>query len=156
MSDRPLRLLFVCLGNICRSPAAEGVMQKMLADRGLQARVQVDSAGTSSFHIGEPADSRMRSAAKSRGFELSSRARMIHRRDFAEFDLIVAMDHNNMRELQSYPEAATGRVRMLSDFLEDAWPRDVPDPYYGGDEGFTTVLDMLQAACPQIIAELLL
>lgn len=154
MPDRPQRLLFVCLGNICRSPAAEGVMQKLLEDRGLQDWIEVDSAGTSSFHIGEPADARMRAAASQRGFALTSRARMVHRRDFAEFDLIVAMDQNNLRALQAYPEAASGQVRLLSGFLDASWPREVPDPYYGGDEGFGVVLDMLEAACPKILEQL--
>lgn len=151
MSQRPQRLLFVCLGNICRSPAAEGVMKRLVSARGLSQHIEIDSAGTSSFHIGEPADSRMRAAAASRGIELTSRARMVHRRDFAEFDLIVAMDGKNLRELLTYPEAAAGCVRLLSDFLDDSWPCDVPDPYYGGEAGFMTVLDMLEQACPRIL-----
>ncbi len=154
MSVRSQRLLFVCLGNICRSPAAEGVMQKLLVDRKLSDRFEVDSAGTSSFHIGEPADRRMRAAAARRGYDLTSRARMIHRRDFGEFDMVIAMDQNNLRELRRYPEAASGRLCLLSDFLDESWPRDVPDPYYGGDEGFETVLDMLATACPKILEHL--
>ena len=154
MTIQPRRLLFVCLGNICRSPAAEGVMQKLLDGQNLSERIQVDSAGTSSYHIGEPADRRMRTAAASRGFDLTSRARMIHRRDFADFDLIVAMDQANLQELLSYSEAQAERIRKLSDFLEPHWPRDVPDPYHGGDEGFFTVLDMLEAACPKILTTL--
>jgi protein-tyrosine phosphatase len=154
MSNRPQRILFVCLGNICRSPAAEGVMQRIVNDRRLGDRLHIDSAGTSSFHIGEPADKRMRAAAKRRGIALTSRARMVHRRDFKEFDLVVAMDGKNYQELMSYPEAVEGQVRMLSDFLSDDWPKDVPDPYYGGDEGFDQVLDMLEAACPNLLAEL--
>lgn len=149
------RLLFVCLGNICRSPAAEGVMKKLLSERKLSDRLDVDSAGTSSFHIGEPADRRMRDAAARRGIELTSRARMIHRRDFTEFNLLIAMDKKNRLELQSYPEAASAQVCLLSDFLDESWPREVPDPYYGGDEGFGMVLDMLAAACPMILDRLL-
>ena len=155
MALRPQRLLFVCLGNICRSPAAEGVMQKLIDGQELSERIEVDSAGTSSYHIGEPADRRMLAAAASRGFDLTSRARMVHRRDFADFDMIVAMDQANMQELLSYSEARPERVHKLSDFLEPHWPRDVPDPYLGGTEGFFTVLDMLEAACPKIIASLL-
>jgi protein-tyrosine phosphatase len=128
-------------------------MNKLLVDRNLSACFEVDSAGTSSFHIGEPADSRMRSAAARRGIELTSRARMIHRRDFAEFDMVIVMDSKNLRELQSYPEAASGTVVLLSDFLDQSWPREVPDPYYGGDEGFEMVLDMLAAACPRILEQ---
>ncbi|MCC6510483.1 MAG: low molecular weight phosphotyrosine protein phosphatase [Pirellulaceae bacterium] len=147
-------LLFVCLGNICRSPAAEGVMQKLIDQRGLAERVRVDSAGTSSYHIGEPADRRMRAAAASRGYDLTSRARMIHRADFAKFDLIIAMDHANLRELLSYKESQAGCVRLLSDFLEPHWLREVPDPYFGGEQGFFEVLDMLEAACPAILTAL--
>jgi protein-tyrosine phosphatase len=154
MTARPRRLLFVCLGNICRSPAAEGVMHKLLDQRGLAEKIHVDSAGTSSYHIGEPADRRMRVAAASRGFDLTSRARMIHRRDFTDFDLIVAMDQANLHELLSYSEAQAGRVCLLSSFLEPHWPREVPDPYFGGDAGFFTVLDMLEAACPNILTAL--
>ncbi|MCC7335297.1 MAG: low molecular weight phosphotyrosine protein phosphatase [Pirellulaceae bacterium] len=154
MTIQPRRILFVCLGNICRSPAAEGVMQKLIDDQGLSERIQVDSAGTSSYHIGEPADRRMRTAAASRGFDLTSRARMVHHRDFADFDLIVAMDQANLQELLSYSEAQAERICKLSEFLEPHWPADVPDPYHGGDEGFFTVLDMLEEACPKILTTL--
>ncbi len=148
------RILFVCLGNICRSPAAEGVMQAVIDERELHHLVEVDSAGTSSFHIGEPADKRMRAAAQQRGIHLTSRSRMVSRRDFGEFDFLIAMDRRNFRELQMLAESSGGKIRMLSDFLPDTWPREVPDPYYGGDEGFEEVLDMLQAACPNMLEEL--
>lgn len=151
MSSGRQRLLFVCLGNICRSPAAEGVMKQLLDERKLSDRLDVDSAGTSSFHIGEPADRRMRGAAALRGIVLTSRARMIHRRDFTDFDWLIAMDQKNLRELQNYPESASAKVCLLSDFLDDSWPREVPDPYYGDEEGFGRVLDMLAAACPVIL-----
>ncbi len=143
------KVLFVCLGNICRSPAAEGVMQAIVERAAVD--VQVDSAGTSSFHIGEPADKRMRAAAAKRGYELTSRSRMVTRRDFSEFDLIVAMDRNNFRELSILAGSTHRKLVLLSDFLEGDWPRDVPDPYYGADDGFETVLDMLEAACPKIL-----
>jgi protein-tyrosine phosphatase len=144
------KILFVCLGNICRSPAAEGVLQS-IAERS-QASIQVDSAGTSSFHIGEPADKRMRAAAAKRGYDLTSRSRMVTRRDLSEFDLVIAMDRNNFRELSILAGGATRKLKLLSDFLEEDWPRDVPDPYHGGDDGFEKVLDMLEAACPKILA----
>ncbi|MDX1926415.1 MAG: low molecular weight protein-tyrosine-phosphatase [Pirellulaceae bacterium] len=143
------KILFVCLGNICRSPAAEGVLHT-IAQRS-QADIQVDSAGTSSFHIGEPADKRMRAAAAKRGYDLTSRSRMVTRRDFSEFDLVIAMDRNNYRELSILAGGTTRKLKMLSDFLGEDWPRDVPDPYYGGDDGFEKVLDMLEAACPKIL-----
>jgi len=145
------KVLFVCLGNICRSPAAEGVMQALVNERQLERRVFIDSAGTSSFHIGEPADKRMRVAAKRRGFDLTSRSRMVSRRDFSEFDLLIAMDNRNYRELQKLADGSDGKIRMLSDYLDDSWPTEVPDPYYGGDEGFDEVLDMLVAACPHLL-----
>ncbi len=146
------KILFVCLGNICRSPAAEGVLQHV-AER-LQHDIEVDSAGTSSFHIGEPADKRMRAAASSRGYDLTSRSRMVTRRDFSDFDLVVAMDRNNFRELSILAGGPTRKLKLLSDYLGDDWPRDVPDPYYGGEDGFEKVLDMLEAACPKILASL--
>ena len=149
------RVLFVCLGNICRSPAAEGVMQALVNERGVSDRIQVDSAGTSGFHIGEPADKRMRAAAERRGFPLTSRSRMVSRRDFSQFDLLIAMDKRNFRELQKISDGSDGKIRMLSDYLGDEWPEEVPDPYYGGDEGFDEVLDMLVAACPELLDELL-
>jgi protein-tyrosine phosphatase len=149
------RVLFVCLGNICRSPAAEGVLKKLLADRNLQNRIEVDSAGTSSYHLGEPADRRMRAAAQRRGMQLMSRSRMISQRDFLIFDLIIAMDSSNYRELMNYDQSGEGKVRLLSDFLDDSWPREVPDPYFGGETGFEEVLDLLEAACPKLLDALL-
>lgn len=146
------KILFVCLGNICRSPAAEGVLNSVAQRR--KADVQVDSAGTSSFHIGEPADKRMRAAATKRGYDLTSRSRMVTRHDFSNFDLVVAMDRNNFRELSILAGGPTRKLKLLSDFLGDDWPGDVPDPYYGGDDGFEKVLDMLEAACPKILDSL--
>ncbi len=149
------RVLFVCLGNICRSPAAEGVLQHLVDQRQLGSKIEVDSAGTSSYHIGEPADKRMRAAAKQRGIELTSRSRMVSPRDLGEFDLVVPMDRKNLRELEAMVSGGgRGNIRLLSDYLDDSWPKEVPDPYYGGDEGFEQVLDMLMAACPRIIDEL--
>ena len=127
-------------------------MQALVAQTG--ADVLVDSAGTSSFHIGEPADKRMRVAAAKRGYDLTSRSRMVTRRDFSEFDLVVAMDRNNLRELSILAGSPHRKLVLLSDFLEGDWPRDVPDPYYGADDGFETVLNMLEAACPKILETL--
>ena len=145
------RILFVCLGNICRSPAAEAVMRHHAIELGVQDRFEFDSAGTSSYHIGEPADRRMRLAAQRRGIEITSLARMVSLRDFENFDLILAMDRNNFQEL-SRLRPHSNRLGMLSDYLDHSWPRDVPDPYYGADDGFETVLDMLQAASPNLIS----
>jgi protein-tyrosine phosphatase len=147
-------VLFVCLGNICRSPAAEGVMRKMLRDASLEDRIAVDSAGTMGYHTGKPADARMRTAAARRGYDLTSRARQLSGRDLSQFDLIVAMDAENFREINRLADGPAPHVRMLSDFLSSQSPSDVPDPYYGGEEGFEQVLDMIEAACPKIIAHM--
>jgi protein-tyrosine phosphatase len=129
-------------------------MQKLITERGLDGRITVDSAGTSSFHIGEPADKRMQQAATARGYDLTSRSRQATRRDYSRFDLIVAMDRNNYRELATLFGEPINKLRLLSDFLDGDWPRDVPDPYYGERDGFTTVLEMLEVACPKILDEL--
>lgn len=146
-------VLFVCMGNICRSPAGEGVLQELVKQRGLESEVGIDSAGTINYHAGNPADSRMRAAASQRGYELQSRARQVTPTDLDNFDLVVAMDTDNYRDLQSLSSAPTAEVRMLSDFLNrDDWPKDVPDPYYEG--GFDFVIEMVEAACPKILEHL--
>ncbi len=129
-------------------------MQDLIHKRGLSGEIHVDSAGTSSFHIGEPADRRMQLAAKQRGFDLTSRSRQATVRDYARFDLIVAMDRNNYRELASLFGEPTAKLHLLSEYLPPDAPRDVPDPYHGGPEGFDTVLEMLEAACPKILDQL--
>ncbi|MFN3190480.1 MAG: low molecular weight protein-tyrosine-phosphatase [Aureliella sp.] len=151
------RILFVCLGNICRSPAAEGVMTTLVEERGLTNEVEIDSAGTSSYHIGEPADKRMRSAARSRDIELMSRSRMVSARDLCEFDWVIAMDTDNYRALHRLASGNESRIHLMSDFLPEGsrFPRDVPDPYYGGDDGFEEVLDMLEEACPGLLSKVL-
>lgn len=156
-SQRPQSVLFVCLGNICRSPAAEGVMQHLVDQLNLRHLIRVDSAGTAGYHVGKPADSRMLAAAAQRGLELTSRSRLAVPADLKQFDLIVAMDHSNYRDLMSLArDTPPSNVKLLSDYLPAPWPRDVPDPYLGDQQGFEFVLDMLQAACPQILQELLL
>ena len=128
-------VLFVCLGNICRSPAAEGVMRKQLEEAGLSDAVFVDSAGTAGYHSGERADTRMRQAAKRRGYELDSLARQLEPADLNKFDLIIAMDRENFSNVQRVSREPSPHIRMLSDYLGEDWPRDVPDPYrdVGGD-----------------------
>lgn len=166
MDPEKKRILFVCLGNICRSPAAEGLFADYVAAAGDGDRVEVDSAGTGGWHRGELADPRMRRAASTRGCELKSRARQVQAADFARFDLIVAMDRENLANLQTLRgqqarqlplvgDTRAGEVRLLGEFLPPGWPTDVPDPYYGGDEGFEQVLDMLSAACPALLETLL-
>ncbi len=149
--SHPKSVLFVCLGNICRSPTGEGVLQKYLDDAGMSEKVFVDSAGTIGYHQGNAADDRMRRAAAARGYDLQSRSRKVQQTDLETFDLVIAMDRSNFEDLQSVHDSPTSTIRMLGDFLDDNWPRDCPDPYYGGSEGFEIVLDMIEAACPPII-----
>ena len=143
-----MRILFVCMGNICRSPTAEGVMRRLIADAGLD--VEVDSAGTGGWHAGEPPDERATLAAQRRGVTLEGAARQVRPSDFRRFDMLIAMDRSNLGELLALApdEEAAAKVRLL---VPDA---DVPDPYYGGDRGFENVLDMVEAACRQLLEEL--
>jgi protein-tyrosine phosphatase len=149
--DGKVRVLFVCMGNICRSPAGEGLFIAHVAAAGLADKFEIDSAGTGGWHAGDPADPRMRQAAARRGVKLESRARQVKTKDFESFDLIVAMDRQNLAHLESMGRARPGQLFLLSELLGPAWPRDVPDPYYGGPEGFEKVLDMLDAAMPALL-----
>lgn len=141
-------VLFVCLGNICRSPTAEGVFAALAKQRGLATSVAVDSCGTSAWHIGSAPDSRATAAAAVRGYDLSTlRGRQVEPVDFERYDYILAMDRNNLRDLQALcPDHYTGHLGLLLEFAPGISERDVPDPYYGGDDGFTQVLDMVEAA----------
>lgn len=141
------KILFVCTGNICRSPTAEGVLKKMISDTGLE--VHVESAGTHDYHVGSAPDKRAQQHARSRGYDLSAqRARQVRRRDFEEFDLIIAMDRGHLEILRdNCPPQHQRKLRMLVS------GHDVPDPYYGGAEGFEEVLDMVEAACLGLLAE---
>ena len=147
-------VLFVCLGNICRSPTGEGVFRSLVRQHQLEDSIQIDSAGTIGYHAGHPADPRMRAAASKRGINLTSRSRKITYDDLDSFDLIIAMDRENLSDIRQVHDRPTAELKLLSDFLGDEWPTDVPDPYYGGDEGFEYVLDMIEAACPHILAYL--
>jgi protein-tyrosine phosphatase len=150
-----VRVLFVCMGNICRSPTAEGVMRRLLEDEGLD--VEIDSAGTGGWHAGEPPDERATLAARRRGVTLEGAARQVRPEDFRRFDLLIALDRSNLRELlaRAPDEEAAEKVRLLREFDPAAdGDLDVPDPYYGGDRGFETVLDMVEASCRGLIDEL--
>ena len=152
-----MRILFVCMGNICRSPTAEGVMRRLLRDAGLD--VEVESAGTGGWHAGEPPDERAAAAAARRGVTLEGAARQIAPEDFRRFDLLVALDRANLRELLALApdEEAAEKVRLLREFdpaTAGGGDLDVPDPYYGGDRGFETVLDQVEAACRGLLDEL--
>lgn len=147
------RVVFVCLGNICRSPTAEGVLRALAQRRGVEASVEIDSAGTSGYHVGEAADARMRTHASQRGYQLTSRSRQFVRRDFEEFDLIVAMDQQNKRDILALDDSGQyhDKVRLFCEFVEDTPHQDVPDPYYGGPRGFETVLDLVEAGSERIL-----
>jgi protein-tyrosine phosphatase len=151
-----MRILFVCLGNICRSPTAEGVMRALLVEAGLQDEVELDSAGTGAWHVGEPPDARATAAARARGIALDGAARQVRAADFERFDLILAMDGSNLHALRQLApdEGAREKVRLLREFdpAGAALPNlDVPDPYYDSQRGFETVLDQVQAACEGLL-----
>jgi len=149
------RVLFVCLGNICRSPTAEAVLRALVAKHGLDHRVEVDSAGTIAYHAGEGADQRMQRAAAERGYPLESISRQVTAEDFETAHLIVAMDRSNLEDLEALaPDGTRGKVRLLSEYLPEDAPRDVPDPYWGGASGFDRVIDLIEEACPHILNEL--
>lgn len=150
-----MRVLFVCLGNICRSPTAEGVFRTHLERAGLAERVEVDSCGVASWHVGKAPDGRAREAAARRGVDLSAlRARQLAAEDFERFDYVLAMDHDNLAALEAQRPASSEAVVGL--FLAYAgWPeRAVPDPYYGGDDGFEEVLDLVDAASRGLVTEI--
>lgn len=158
-SPRPARsILLVCLGNICRSPLAEGVLRHRARERGLAEQLEVDSAGTGGWHAGEPADPRARATANLRGIRLEGRARQVTLEDARRFDLILAMDRDNLRELETRFAGVEGRhatVRLFRSFdPEAAGPADVPDPYYGGDEGFEIVYAMVERTVEALLDHL--
>ncbi|KAA1188220.1 low molecular weight phosphotyrosine protein phosphatase [Pseudohalioglobus sediminis] len=149
-------VLFVCLGNICRSPTAHGVFASMVREQGMQDRVRVDSCGTGDWHIGHPPDKRAAAEAAQRGYDLSSlRARQVQPTDFREFDYILAMDEQNLADLRAMcPTDFSGYLGLFLPFDPAATVAEVPDPYYGGDEGFTRVLDMVEAASAGLLREI--
>jgi protein-tyrosine phosphatase len=155
-----VRLLFVCQGNICRSPTAEGVMRCVLLEAGLDSRVEVDSAGIGAWHVGEPADRRALAAARRRGIDLTGNARQVASADFDDFDLVLAADAATQRDLLRLagedPERRS-KVRRLREFDSasvQAGDLEIPDPYYGGADGFDHVLDIVEAACRGLLGEL--
>ncbi|MBF0168702.1 MAG: low molecular weight phosphotyrosine protein phosphatase [Alphaproteobacteria bacterium] len=142
-------VLFVCTGNICRSPTADGVFRRLVAEAGLDGRIRIDSAGVSGWHAGEPPDLRTQEAARDRGYDLSGlRARAVEPSDFSKFDLLLAMDSGHEETLKRQaPNGTRERIRLFMSFAPEMGARDVPDPYYGGADGFTHVLDLIEAAC---------
>lgn len=148
-------VLFVCLGNICRSPTAEAVFRERAARAGLGDRILVDSAGTGSWHVGHPPDRRAIAHAARRGYDLSPlRARQVTREDFRRFGWILAMDEDNLRDVAALrPDAFAGHLGLVLDFAPSLGVRKVPDPYYGGVDGFERVLDLLEEASEGLLAE---
>ena len=163
-----IRVCFVCLGNICRSPTADGIMQHLVQSAGLGHVIDVDSAGTGGWHVGEAADRRARAVAKQRGYQLTSRARQFKRPDFTRFDYILAMDRQNHSDIMAMaqrpeerarvhlfrafdPELKRGSDGRLDEAVADTADADVPDPYYGGDRGFDTVFDMCERTCAALL-----
>jgi len=152
-----MRLLFVCLGNICRSPTAEGVMRALVRDAGAEDTIEVDSAGTGSWHVGSAPDPRAVAAAGARGIAVEGAARQVRPEDLDEFDLILAMDRANLRALRRLAGGAPADVRLLREFdpaSADAVDLEVPDPYFGSSGGFEEVLDLVDAACRGLLARI--
>ena len=149
-----MRVLFVCMGNICRSPTAEGVFREFVRRHVPELELEIDSAGTHDYHVGEPPDPRALKAASTRGLDISGlRARQVEDADFERFDLILAMDRANHAELLvRSPPQFHGRIRLLMDFAEDDTGAEVPDPYYGGAAGFDAVLDLVEEASAGLLA----
>lgn len=151
-----MKLLFVCLGNICRSPTADAITRQLIASRNLGNLLECDSAGTGDWHIGLPADQRAVAAAAKRGYDLTPlRARQLCVDDFYQFDHILVMDNNNLKNaLSLQPTDSKAEVSLLLDYLPEQPVREVPDPYYGAGDGFETVLDLLEQAIDQLLNEL--
>ncbi|MBR8832718.1 MAG: low molecular weight phosphotyrosine protein phosphatase [Stigonema ocellatum SAG 48.90 = DSM 106950] len=148
------KLLFVCLGNICRSPAAENIMNHLIKNIGWEERILCDSAGTGSYHIGAPPDQRMSAAAaKKLGINLQGQARQFQKSDFQDFDLILAMDRQNYQHILSVDRSGQyhDKVRLMCDFCSRHTLKEVPDPYYGGAEGFNQVIDLLVDGCEGLL-----
>jgi protein-tyrosine phosphatase len=153
-SSKKKKVLFVCLGNICRSPSAEAVFTGLVNNKGLAGKYEIDSAGTGGWHVGQPADKRMQKHAVKRGFNLTSIARQFNPDfDFDYFDLIIAMDDENVAALKSLArdEDDEKKIHKMTDFSKEWRYTEVPDPYYGGNEGFELVLDLLEDACEGLL-----
>ena len=147
------RLLFVCLGNICRSPSAENIMNHLVEQRELCDTISCDSAGTANYHMGSPPDRRMAASLKKRGFSDHGKARQFTPRDFRDFDLILVMDRSNFEDVLFHDPRSeyTEKVKLLCEFAKYHSLQEVPDPYYGGPDGFEKVVDLLQDACAGLL-----
>jgi protein-tyrosine phosphatase len=149
----PTKLLFVCLGNICRSPSAENIMNHLITQQGLSQQILCDSAGTSSYHVGSSPDRRMSAAAQHREITLVGKSRQFTAADFEAFDLILVMDHDNYRDVLSLDSGDRygHKVKLMCDYCQNHSDREVPDPYYGGEAGFDYVIDLLVDACAGLL-----
>ena len=154
--ENPYKICFVCLGNICRSPTAEGIFQHLVNQRGLQSYFYIDSAGTSAYHIGEPANSKSQWVANQQGVKLHSKARRFEPADLEEFDLILAMDSENYSNIIRLDKNGSDaeKIKMMRDFEPKPDSRDVPDPYYGGMDGFQNVFDVIMRSCEGLLDEI--
>jgi protein-tyrosine phosphatase len=154
--NRTISVLFVCMGNICRSPTAQGVFEHLVKSYGLSSRIEIDSAGTHAYHVGEPPDKRAMEAARKRGLELDGqRARRVSEVDFGEFDYVLAMDRDNYDDLLALcPPEHQSKLHLFLQFADEADEDEVPDPYYGGITGFERVLDLIEQAARGLLAEI--
>lgn len=152
-----IKILFVCMGNICRSPSGEAVMNALIEKNNLQDKITCDSAGTIGYHSGEPADARMQKHAIKRGYNLTSLARQIKYNDFENFDYIMAMDTDNFNNILALDTQGNfkSKVSMMMDFARKYKDKNVPDPYYGGEQGFEYVLDLLEDACSGLLEQII-
>lgn len=155
-TENPVRILFVCMGNICRSPTAHGVFRRLVIDEGLSHRIEIDSAGTHAYHIGEPPDRRARETARTRGIDIGDlRARLAEPDDFSRFHYVLAMDRDNYENLsQICPKGLEERLRLFMEFAPELGIREVPDPYYGGQRGFEQVFDMVESAARGLLMDI--
>lgn len=155
MINNKYRILFVCLGNICRSPAGEGIMKKLIKNEGLEDKIEIDSAGTAGYHVGELPDSRMRQHGAKRGYNFDSCSRKFTAKDFDNFDLILAMDDSNYSNIMRLsPDLELDKkVHRMVEFSRKYKHDHIPDPYYSGADGFELVLDLLEDACQGLLTE---
>ncbi len=149
-------IIFVCMGNICRSPTGEGVFESYVRENHPDEKIRVDSAGTIGYHTGAPADSRMQAAARKRGYNLKSKARKVSKEDFDRFDMIVAMDQENYLDLKQLARNKDDleKLFLFCDFIPGKEGQSVPDPYYGETDGFELVLDLIESGCPGLYKKL--
>lgn len=156
IKNQKVKVLFVCLGNICRSPAAEGIMKKRVADNNLENDIYVDSAGTSGWHEGELPDERMRMHGRRRGYDFCSHSRKFGYSDFETFDYIIVMDDDNYRNVNKLAKNGndSAKIRRMTDFSDKFSHPHIPDPYYGGSSGFELVMDLLEDACENLLKKI--